>query len=286
MSGIFNPLQNNNQLTIDYATYELSLVLASGSPLVLEAGGFNINLGTGIINNAGAIEVNIDNTYIIENSGVLSINLTENYTWTGQHQFTNTTDYTIILAAELGNIYGALTLPGSAAFSLLNNLVFDAGVGTGGYNPLGWDAISNFAHNYRVYASYSAGSTYTFSNAGANVANIIGGGLSYNVEGSTASIPSPHRVGFNVNAGATGGSTGIGVLVSNAALTLGSTYDLSGGSAVDTLLGFGVFGSSSGYCSGVLDFTAYGGNTAYVYFFVQGTNYGHYINNGELWVIH
>lgn len=56
MSGIFNPLQDNNQLTIDYATYELSLVLASGSPLVLESGGFNINLGTGIINNGGALE--------------------------------------------------------------------------------------------------------------------------------------------------------------------------------------------------------------------------------------
>lgn len=103
---------------------------------------------------------------------------------------------------------------------------------------------------------------------------------------STASSPSPHRVGFNVNAGATGGGTGLGVLVSNAALTLGSTYDLSGGSAIDTLLGFGLFGSSSGYCSGFLDFNAYGGNTAYVYFFVQGTGYGHYINNGELWVIH
>ena len=72
MSGIFNPLQDNNQLTIDYATYELSLVLASGSPLVLESDGFNINLGTGIINNSGALE--FDTTIGYNFSNPLSIN--------------------------------------------------------------------------------------------------------------------------------------------------------------------------------------------------------------------
>lgn len=73
MSGIFNPLQDNNQLTIDYATYELSLVLASGSPLVLESGGFNINLGTGIINNSGALE--FDTTINYNLTGTINIAL-------------------------------------------------------------------------------------------------------------------------------------------------------------------------------------------------------------------
>ena len=49
--------------TCTYATYELSLVLASGSPLVLESGGFNINLGTGIVNNSGALEFDTSITY-------------------------------------------------------------------------------------------------------------------------------------------------------------------------------------------------------------------------------
>ena len=72
MSGIFNPLQSNNQLSIDYATYELSLVLASGAPLILESDGFNISLGTGIVNNSGALE--FDTTINYNFSGLNTFN--------------------------------------------------------------------------------------------------------------------------------------------------------------------------------------------------------------------
>ena len=240
MSGIFNPLQSNNQLSIDYATYELSLVLASGAPLILESDGFNISLGTGIVNNSGALEfdtsitynftanqhivggnqitfdinngtanafigtfgdpsgsifglsipgivllsvdsvsyavatknntldngsglatlttlnlvnvldaqyinisntlinnggaldVNIDNTYIIQNSGVLSINLTENYIWTGNHTFPNSIyDFDAALSiAYLQMIIGIQAKPSGAGMDLSGT--FTAGGFPGG----------------------------------------------------------------------------------------------------------------------------------------------------------
>ncbi len=115
MSGIFNPLQDNNQLTIDYATYELSLVLASGSPLVLESGGFNINLGTGIINNSGALE----------------FDTTINYNLTGTINIGSLTLSNALSAAYLSLGTGIVNDNGSLAFDTTINYNFSGNITIG-----------------------------------------------------------------------------------------------------------------------------------------------------------
>jgi hypothetical protein len=91
-----------------------------------------INISNTLINNGGALDVNIDNTYIIQNSGVLSINLTENYIWTGNHTFPNSIyDFDAALSiAYLQMIIGIQAKPSGAGMDLSGT--FTAGSSIGG----------------------------------------------------------------------------------------------------------------------------------------------------------